>query len=404
MHFLLVNNNPAVSRLITLSVEKLGFKIDEVVSFDEAVEESYDVVFVDSEQYSEITIDESIEEGLSRNFVYLSKRGEDKPENMSAVLEKPFLPTDFIDLVAKIDNDSSDDDLDIDNVEEESLEERAEETKEEIKEDKTDSIVDEEEIINSIDIEDSLELEEIDEEELEIDEIDEEEISDIDMSAIEEEIAKVDDKDLSLDEDEIGLDEEMLEENDKENEQELGNEEELTSVLDSDDIDEVKQLLEEENDEDDFKLEEMIEEDKDVGFESEDFSLDEVEDAEKQEVKDESFVMKDEIDEDIIEPLEEDLSDASVEELETTLDKLVNQSSEISSIDELEEESLLNALGLSVDENQTKPDENNQDIKVQEEIEEKVSQSVKKALSESSLRDALKGMKVNISISFEEDN
>lgn len=77
MHFLLVNNNPAVSRLITLSVEKLGFEIDEVLSFDEAPQESYDIVFVDNEQYSEITIDESIEEGLSRNFVYISKRGEE---------------------------------------------------------------------------------------------------------------------------------------------------------------------------------------------------------------------------------------------------------------------------------------------------------------------------------------
>jgi len=45
----------------------------------------------------------------------------------------------------------------------------------------------------------------------------------------------------------------------------------------------------------------------------------------------------------------------------------------------------------------------NDEVDIKEEIETKVSQSVKEALSDSSLKDALKGMKVNISISFEED-
>ena len=88
MHFLLVNNNPAVSRLITLSVEKLGFEIDEVTTFDELPLESYDIVFVDNELYEEILIDDQIESGLSTHFVYISARGEDKPNNMNSVLEK----------------------------------------------------------------------------------------------------------------------------------------------------------------------------------------------------------------------------------------------------------------------------------------------------------------------------
>ncbi len=96
MHFLLVNNNPAVSRLITLSVEKLGFEISETTSFDETPLESYDIVFVDSALYNEITIDEMRESGLSRHFVCIAPRGESKPENMDSILEKPFLPTDLL--------------------------------------------------------------------------------------------------------------------------------------------------------------------------------------------------------------------------------------------------------------------------------------------------------------------
>jgi len=97
MHFLLVNQNTAVSRLITLSVEKLGYEIDEIGSFDELPLKSYDIVFVDNEQYNEITIDEQKESGFARHFVYITLRGEAKPENMNSILEKPFLPTDFID-------------------------------------------------------------------------------------------------------------------------------------------------------------------------------------------------------------------------------------------------------------------------------------------------------------------
>ena len=108
MHFLLINNNPAVSRLITLSVEKLGFTIDEVKSFEEISSNNYDIVFIDNEQYIEDKVNEAIANEVSKHFVYLAPRGENKPENMNSILEKPFLPTDFMDLVARIDSEKDD--------------------------------------------------------------------------------------------------------------------------------------------------------------------------------------------------------------------------------------------------------------------------------------------------------
>jgi len=311
MHFLLVNQNPAVSRLITLSVEKLGFEIDETTSFEELPLESYDIVFVDNEQYDEFTIDKQKEFGLTQHFVSISPRGEAKPENMNSILEKPFLPTDFIDLVLKIEAENSDEIPEI--------EDNIETFKDEDLETLDDINLEDEEVAIDFDL-DNTELESLDD----LDEEDSDEATDV--------------------EDLLGLDEEMLIQNEEENSaSENDNKEELDSVLDSKDIDEVKQLLEED--------------------------------------------------------LEITLDDL-LEENETTTES-------VSSVEDLEETDLLKALESGTDclKNETEEIDQEDDVtSIEEEIQEKVSQSIKNALEESSMKEALKGMKVNVSITFEEDS
>ena len=109
--------------------------------------------------------------------------------------------------------------------------------------------------------------------------------------------------------------------------------------------------------------------------------------------------------------MEEDFQDVPVEELESTLDKQMEVAHEFTSIDELNEKALLSALGDEIPENSTLQEEvkeeENTDISIdnlEEELKEKVSTSVKEAINNSSLKEAIKGLKLNITISFEESN
>ena len=112
-----------------------------------------------------------------------------------------------------------------------------------------------------------------------------------------------------------------------------------------------------------------------------------------------------------IDDLDEDLEDTSVEELETTLDAMIEESdsmnSTASSIQDIQEADLLKVLGTEVVTSKIDVIEeevhNEEKINIEKEIQEKVSKSIKKVLNDSSIKEALKGMTINISITFEED-
>lgn len=91
MKVALVNKNPAVSRLITLSLNKIG---TEYVQLEEAseLEGVFDFIIIDSDiDTTDIDIG-----AYSQNIMYLAPRNSDVPEYATATLNKPFLPTDFI--------------------------------------------------------------------------------------------------------------------------------------------------------------------------------------------------------------------------------------------------------------------------------------------------------------------
>ncbi len=90
MKVALVNKNPAVSRLITLSLNKIGV---EYVEFDDvnAVSGEFDYIIIDSDM-------ESADLKFDQKVMYLAPRGGIKPDFADIMLEKPFLPTEFINL------------------------------------------------------------------------------------------------------------------------------------------------------------------------------------------------------------------------------------------------------------------------------------------------------------------
>lgn len=91
MKVALVNKNPAVSRLITLSLNKIG---TEYIQLEEAseLEGIFDFIIIDSD-IDTTDIDIS---AYSKNIMYLAPRNGEVPEYATVTLNKPFLPTDFI--------------------------------------------------------------------------------------------------------------------------------------------------------------------------------------------------------------------------------------------------------------------------------------------------------------------
>jgi len=95
---LLINDNKIVSRLLQLSSEKNGYNLEEITALDSSGD-SYDVIFIDSDRYSDDLLRE-IESKLKYGKLgYIGVKQETTPEGFDIVIEKPFLPTDFVDII-----------------------------------------------------------------------------------------------------------------------------------------------------------------------------------------------------------------------------------------------------------------------------------------------------------------
>ncbi|WP_419258451.1 hypothetical protein [Campylobacter fetus] len=97
MKVVLLNDNPAVSRLVNVSLAKLGYEFIEVADTDSINGVDYDLLICDSALF-----DENSNYSLyAKDILYLVPRNYENILGKN-VLEKPFLPTDFIDVVENI--------------------------------------------------------------------------------------------------------------------------------------------------------------------------------------------------------------------------------------------------------------------------------------------------------------
>ncbi len=435
MRLLLINTNPAVSRLVNLSVEKLGYEIDEFKNDDFDLNATYDVTIIDSDSADKNSITLLKEGGDLGQIIYIGPRGSEKPDFADLLLQKPFLPTDFVDIIKKLDTSKA-----------------PEETPDIQKENVLDDDI-EGDVALDLDELDSLDIpmpDDIQEENIDADE----EAKPIEFEKEDEESELIEHQNDELrDEDEDTSDEDNIEDDGKEEE----NSKDLSvSILDKEDINEVKQLLEDDKIEDD-KIEDEIDEniqeentsvlseekndskekdiaENEVSIETEDedkSKLSENLDFEEEKVQDNEELEK----LDFIEEYEEEVSDLklSVDEendIEENIDDLelpnveeskdnepealsedFEESKDIaeerrkSSIEDLNEADFSDifndenetAKGLKEDENIEKSVE-----KIKDELEKSITQDVKKILDKDEIKDALKSLKINISISFDE--
>ena len=507
MRLLLINRNPAVSRLIKLSAQKAEYELEEFESFDFVPSATYDIILVDNEVYDKDALLKFKELSICDYVVYICQRGSAKPEEADSILDKPFLPTDFlselekikaiisaredklaadrcddlaqssasggfdIDDIDNLDNDeeepfsmafldetSHEESLDISDAKELDFENLDQEEESSFKEAGFKEEVTKEEEFSFEDASLEDEVAKDDEfafEDLEADESDktdeivfkepeanigiqeeddsqdnslEEEIEDMDDFAFEEAESKEEEQEensLKLDElEDLEVEDELdkldlLENTDdsfdeedefEESEEELllGEEEEtvVPSVLDKDDINEVKQLLED-SEEDMFELDE---DDMGLALSSE---------QDNNEIKADDFALADELQEDIIDDFAKSINEENIAEQEEEFPPCVEVDIEglkkaiecIDSLDDLNENMLKKALGEEIEEDEVcqevckdEPlEEKKQEFEViKEEIESSISRSISGLAKSDILRDALKGMRINISITFDE--
>lgn len=380
MKLLLIDQNPIIQKLISLSAQKANVDVEIIKSLDtQAAQKSYDFVFIDDEVFEPNQFEELKKSINSSVFVFIHGKNRLKEDGFDAYIQKPFLPTEIVDFLTNYkqkdlsifedkkesafsDKSSFSDTLDgssfietIDIQEDSSLK----------LDDDLDGLIDKE-----LSLEDSLEQKD-DLEELEKDinlDMDTDPSSELSLISTQESANELNSElDINLDLQENQEDEKLL---DLEG-QELGS----GGILDKNDIDEVKNLLQESEN---IKSQEIESIDS--------LELDEVSNLD---IKEEAIndLTQDNKELELNHSLDElNLSETTISEKEDGMQKMKIENSELAS---LTEEALSEALGESVIEDigDLKEFESIDSEETELEIQEELDSSISSELDNTILED-----------------
>jgi uncharacterized membrane protein len=455
---LLLNDNPVVNKLVTLSAQKTSNEVDIASTIEGIESQNYDLLIVDDSVYSDDLLHDLHSKIKYKKSLYICAKDAEEVESFSSILKKPFLPTDLVELFTMFEKE----------VAQETSEETHEETNEDLnlddEENLGESVLDDEEAQKVKDLldenEEELSFEEevqSDIESLELDEFefDEEELSleddEDDLESVESETEQPETEeedtsstyDLELDlEDEADADISLEDSFDLEDEVEALEDEELqeleTATVEEleDEIDEIvtDELYAKEGDlAFDLALDLEDEADADISHDIiDELSLDEVPEETEANEEPEELAESEEVEEteDVTEPmqemedvnLEDEIQNAvenlTQEDLESELDEdtlLQIATNEIDPLAELTSKDLKMALGEEVDEQESEVSNDAEVIDTPEiaEIEETQAdvpleqnsgvQSLKKlleVLSDKDIAASLQGAKISINITL----
>ncbi len=379
MKILLLNDNPVVTKLVTLSAQKTNDEVTTAHSLEEVPAGNYDLLVIDDAQYDEEGYAELQNKIEFKKSLFICSRDNENEESFSATIKKPFLPTDMVELFTNLKKnldaveDVSDEELldGLDGLELEGLDDL-----DELEDVDDELILDDEELGESVlDDEEAQKVKEL------LDETQDEEADDEDLDL---------DYDLSLDledeADEATVAEPLVEDTELE---ELGNDETLEDV----DLD----------DEVDLDLAEL-------GLE--DDALAEAETIPESEELPDDIIEAEEFEENLQTQIEDAVEELSQEDLESEVDEdtlLEIASNEIDSFATLNSKDLKVALGEEVD-----ADDADDDVVADTDIEEaplgnesenrgvEALKTLLAALDNENVAAAMKGAKITINISFED--
>ncbi|EAI6398194.1 hypothetical protein CEI26_00595 [Campylobacter jejuni] len=439
MKILLLNENPVVSRLVSLSAKKMSYDFEELNAYSENLG-NYDVIVVDSDTPAPLKI---LKEKCDR-LIFLAPRNQNVEDIDAQILQKPFLPTDFLNLLNNKDankhtsidlpmlsndeNPYADISLDLDNL---NLDDLPDENSLDINSEGM------EDLSFDDDAQDDNSNKTLETQNLEHDNLEQETIKeqtqedtpiDLDLTLEDGESEKED-----LSQEHTALDTEpSLDELDDKNEEDLEDNKELqANISDFDDLPEVEEQ-EKEMDFDDLpedaeflgqakyneESEENLEEfapvvEEDVQDEIDDFASN----LSTQDQIKEELAQLDEldygIDSDNSSKVLEDFKDEPIlddKELGTNEEEVVVPNLNISDFDTLKESDIQEALGEEILEKNEEPivsdvtkDDNSEEIV--NELSQSIAGAITSSIKDDTLKAALKGMNmnININISFKED-
>ncbi|HDZ4979997.1 TPA: hypothetical protein RTG09_000507 [Campylobacter jejuni] len=439
MKILLLNENPVVSRLVSLSAKKMSYDFEELNAYSENLG-NYDVIVVDSDTPAPLKI---LKEKCDR-LIFLAPRNQNVEDIDAQILQKPFLPTDFLNLLNNKDvnkhtpidlpmlsndeNPYADISLDLDNL---NLDDLPDENSLDINSDGMEDLsFDDDAQDDNANI--TLETQNLEDENLEQEatkeQTQEDTQTDLDLTL---EDSKNEKEDLS--QEHTALDTEpSLDELDDKNDEDLEDNKELqANISDFDDLPVVEEQ-EKEMDFDDLpedaeflgqakdneESEEVLEEfapvvEEDVQDEMDDFTSN----LSTQDQIKEELAQLDEldygIDSDNSSKVLEDFKDEPIlddKELGTNEEEVVVPNLNINDFDALKESDIQEALGEEILEKNEEPiasdatkDDNSEEIV--NELSQSIAGAITSSIKDDTLKAALKGMNmnININISFKED-
>ncbi|EDP3601954.1 hypothetical protein AB5I47_000406 [Campylobacter jejuni] len=454
MKILLLNENPVVSRLVSLSAKKMSYDFEELNAYSENLG-NYDVIVVDSDTPAPLKI---LKEKCDR-LIFLAPRNQNVEDIDAQILQKPFLPTDFLNLLNNKDankhtsidlpmlsndeNPYADISLDLDNL---NLDDLPDENSLDINSEGM------EDLSFDDDAQDDNSNKTLETQNLEHDNLEQETIkeqtqedtqTDLDLTLEDGESEKED-----LSQEHTALDTEpSLDELDDKNDEDLEDNKELqANISDFDDLPEVEEQ-EKEMDFDD--LPEVEEQEKEMDFddlpedaeflgqakynEESEENLEEFAPVVEEDVQDEiddfasNLSTQDQIKEELAQLDEldygidsdnsskvlEDFKDEPIlddKELGTNEEEVVVPNLNISDFDTLKESDIQEALGEEILEKNEEPivsdvtkDDNSEEIV--NELSQSIAGAITSSIKDDTLKAALKGMNmnININISFKED-
>ncbi len=411
MKVIVVNDNPAVSRLINISLTRLGYEFNEVKNLEDITSKDNELLICDSSLFDK-DVDYS---SYAKNILYLVPRGSKIDEN-AQILEKPFLPTDFIETVEKIispknhdkaeDKNSDFNDLDAyDNVKLGNEFGEFKDIKDADFEDNQDEIEASNDSFLDLDDDDKATnnalTDEKSDEKSEPDEIQNDQAQNTQIQIKEDENAKDElDGDLNLDD----LESEKIDENsEKEDELDELNDEDVKENIqtkNSDkELDELSSMIDE-IDQMDLDAKDLnendIEEYSDIKEQDVDeFAFEDIEslkeDLDLQDIEDEKQTIVDE-------PEQENIDDdtQNLKDLEEDMEPNEN----LQNLDEIKEDEIKQALDEPIIETtQNLPQTKDA---LPGELAQNIGKELETLLSSGSLKEVLKGLNIKINISFEE--
>ncbi len=96
MNILLVNNDAVVAKLVNLSTQKTGDRLDIATSIDEIRDESYDLLILDGGLFSREFLERLNDKVIYAHSIFITTRDSGETALFEKLLYKPFLPTELL--------------------------------------------------------------------------------------------------------------------------------------------------------------------------------------------------------------------------------------------------------------------------------------------------------------------